>query len=320
MGAVAFGRHRAAADERLLAVDAQHVNPPRVHALLGIDDQHPLPVAHFQERIDGRTAFIGAIQGITESKLAEQAVDAARAELAHAARVMTLGALTTSIAHEVNQPLSGIITNATTCLRMLAKDPPNLEGARAMAQRTLRDGNRASEVIQRLQALFARKQPGTAPVDLNDAAREVLALASSEPQANQVILLTDFDDSLPDVSVDRVQLQQVILNLIVNASEAMKTVNDRPRHLHIAMAPDGPNQVCLSVRDSGAGIDPENLERLFEPFYSTKSHSMGIGLSISRSIIENHGSRLWATANGLPGATFSFSIPSRSNTEASSRP
>ena len=177
-----------------------------------------------------------------------------------------------------------------------------------------------SDVIQRLRALFARKQPGTESVDLNDAAREVLALTSSELQGARVILQIDFDAGLPKVRSDRVQLQQVIRNLIVNAVDAMKTVHDRPRHLHVATARAAANQVGLSVRDSGVGIDPKDSERLFEPFYTTKSHGMGIGLSISRSIIESHGGRLWASANDGPGATFAFAIPSASPTEVSSQP
>ncbi len=225
---------------------------------------------------------------------------------------MTLGALTASIAHEVNQPLSGIITNASTCLRMLADDPPNLEGARATVQRMLRDGNRASEVIQRLRALFTRKQPTTESVDLNDAAREVLAVSSSELQRAASFCEPNFDTGLPTVSGDRVQLQQVILNLILNAADAMMTVDDRPRNLLVWTASEeNANHVRMSVRDSGVGIDPQNIDKLFNAFYTTKSHGMGVGLSISHSIIESHQGRLWATANDGPGATFSFSIPSR---------
>jgi signal transduction histidine kinase len=224
---------------------------------------------------------------------------------------MTLGALTASIAHEVNQPLAGIITNASTCLRMLAADPPNLDGARATAQRTLRDGNRASEVIERLRTLFARKEPKTEPVDLNDAAREVLALSSSELQRHRVILQTDFTQGLPLVNGDRIQLQQVILNLTLNATDAMKEIDDRPRALLIATAHEDAARVRLSVRDSGVGIDPQSIEKLFAAFYTTKTHGMGIGLAISRSIIESHNGRLWASANDGPGATFSFSIPCR---------
>jgi signal transduction histidine kinase len=194
---------------------------------------------------------------------------------------------------------------------MLAADPPNLDGARATAQRTLRDGNRASEVIERLRTLFARKEPKTEPVDLNDAVREVLALSSSELQRHRVTLQTDFAQGLPLVSGDRIQLQQVILNLTLNATDAMKEIDDRPRALLIATAHDDAGQVRLSVRDSGVGIDPQSIEKLFAAFYTTKTHGMGIGLAISRSIIESHNGRLWASANDGPGATFSFSIPCR---------
>jgi signal transduction histidine kinase len=224
---------------------------------------------------------------------------------------MTLGALTASIAHEVNQPLSGIITNASTCLRMLAADPPDLEGARATAQRTLRDGNRASEVIQRLRGLFAHKQPKTEPVDLNDAAREVLTLSASELQNNRVTLRTELEEGLPAVTGDRIQLQQVILNLTVNAIDAMREVEDRARSLLVSTVREDRGRIRLSLRDSGIGIDPQSIEKLFGAFYTTKSQGMGIGLAVSRSIIESHDGRLWAAANDGPGATFSFSIPCR---------
>ncbi len=274
--------------------------------------KHLRGVAHLSEQIAGRPVFIGAVQDVTANKVAEESLSKARAELTHVARVMTLGALTASIAHEVNQPLAGIITNASTCLRMLAADPPNLDGARATAQRTLRDGNRASEVIERLRTLFAHKEPKTEPVDLNDAAREVLALSSAELQRQRVMLQTEFEQTLPLVSGDRIQLQQVILNLALNALDAMKQVDDRPRTLLVATARDDANRVRLSVGDCGVGIDPQHADKLFEAFYTTKSHGMGIGLSISRSIIESHEGRLWASANDGPGATFSFSIPCRS--------
>jgi PAS domain S-box-containing protein len=273
--------------------------------------KHLRGIAHRIEQIPHRPIFVGAVQDISESKVAEDALNRARTELAHASRVMTLGALTASIAHEVNQPLSGIITNATTCLDMLGDNPPDLEGARVNLQRTLRDGNRASEVIKRLRVMFSHKQPTTEPVDLNDAAREVLALSASELHICRVILYTDLHTELPIVNGDRVQLQQVILNLVLNATDAMRGVDDRPRGLMIATSPDGPNYVRLSVSDSGVGIDPKNLDKLFSAFYTTKSHGMGMGLSISRSIIENHKGRLWASANDGPGATFSFSIPCR---------
>ena len=271
--------------------------------------KHLRGIAHRVEQIPDRPVFVGAVQDMTESKVAEDALNRARTELAHVSRVMTLGALTASIAHEVNQPLSGIITNATTCLDMLDDDPPDLEGARVTVQRTLRDGNRASEVIKRLRVMFSHKQPTTEPVDLNDAAREVLALSSSELQICRVVLQTDFDAGLPLVSADRVQLQQVILNLILNATDAMRALDDRTRSLLIVTSLEDANHVRLSVSDSGVGIDPKDFDKLFNAFYTTKSYGMGMGLSISRSIIENHKGRLWASANDGPGAAFSFSIP-----------
>ena len=279
--------------------------------------KHLRGIAHCIERIADRPVFIGAVQDVTESKLAEEALNSARAELTHVERVMTLGALTASIAHEVNQPLSGIIINTTTCLSMLAADPPNLDGARATAQRTLSDGNRASEVIQRLRAMFAHKYPTKESVDLNEAAREVLVLSSNELQVCRAILRTDFDADLPRVSADRIQIQQVILNLILNAADAMRAVDDRPRDLVIVTAREDANTVRLSVGDSGSGIDPQHLDKLFDAFFTTKPHGMGVGLSISRSIIESHKGRLWATANDGPGATFSLSIPCGSDCEAS---
>jgi PAS domain S-box-containing protein len=271
--------------------------------------KHLRGVAHRSEQIDGRPVFIGAVQDITASTVAENALNVARAELAHVARAMTLGALTASIAHEVNQPLSGIITNASTCLNMLSADPPNLDGARVTAQRTLRDVNRAAEVIQHLRAMFTRRPPAIESVDLNQVAREVLALSSSELQRSRVIVRTDFDAGLLAVSADRVQLQQVILNLIINAADAMEAVQDRPRDLLVATAREGTNRVRLSVRDSGVGIDPQKLPKLFDAFFTTKAHGMGIGLSVSRSIIEGHEGRIWASPNDGPGATFAFSIP-----------
>jgi len=219
---------------------------------------------------------------------------------------------TASIAHEVNQPLSGIITNASTCLRMLAADPPNVDGARETARRTIRDGRRAADVITRLRAIFGKKEPITEPVDLNEATREVIALTESELNRNLVLVRTELAEDLPLAIGDRVQLQQVILNLLLNASDAMSMVHDRPRQLLISSTRDDADQVCLSIEDTGVGVDPERVEQLFEAFYTTKPEGMGMGLSISRSIIESHNGRLWAAANEGPGTTFSFSIPSGS--------
>ena len=257
---------------------------------------------------NGELEYIAAVQDVTRRRLSDEALDNARLELAHVARVMSLGALTASIAHEVNQPLSGIITNASTCVRMLDADPPNVVGARETAQRTIRDGRRAADVITRLRALF-RKEATTELVDLNEAASEVIALSRTELERNRVIMRTTLADNLPIVRGDRVQLQQVILNLLRNGSDAMRSVYNRPRMLLLKTKKGADLTVQLSVQDIGRGFEPESLDRLFEAFYTTKSDGMGIGLSVSRSIIENHHGRLWATPNEGPGVTFSFSIP-----------
>ena len=256
----------------------------------------------------GEVEYTGVIQDVTKARVAEETLCKLRSELTHVARVTTLGALTASIAHEVNQPLAGIITNASTCLRMLAADPPNVEGARETARRTIRDGERASEVIARLRALFTKKTTTTGSIDLNEATREVIALSMSELQHQRISVRLELADDLPTVRGDRVQLQQVILNLLLNAGDAMSTVDDRPRELVITTSSDAAD-VHLSVRDTGIGFDAGDPDRLFEPFYTTKTTGMGIGLSVSRSIMESHRGRLWATRNRGPGATFSFSIP-----------
>ena len=265
-------------------------------------------VAHATRDQDGQLEYIASVQDVTARRLAEEARDKARSELAHVARVMTLGTLTASIAHELNQPLSGIVTNASTCLRMLAADPPNVEGARETARRTIRDGNRASEVITRLRALFCKKDATTESVNLNDAALEVIALSLADLQKNGVVLRPELADDLPLVTGDRVQLEQVILNLVLNASDAMSAVDDRPRQLVIRTERED-DRARLTVQDVGVGIEPNGVDKVFEPFYTTKTGGMGIGLSVSRSIIERHHGRLWATPNDGPGAAFSFSIP-----------
>jgi signal transduction histidine kinase len=192
---------------------------------------------------------------------------------------------------------------------MLAADPPNVDGARETARRTIRDGNRASEVITRLRALYGKKEPTIESVDLNELTREVIALSLSELQRSRVLLRPELADDLPPVTGDRIQLQQVILNLIRNGSDAMSSVDDRPRQLLIRTERDESDRVSLTVQDSGTGFDPQAVDRLFEGFYTTKNDGMGIGLSVSRSIIESHHGRLWATLNNGPGAAFSFSIP-----------
>jgi len=268
-------------------------------------------VAHATRDQDGQLEYIATVQDVTARRLTEEARDKARSELAHVARVMSLGALAASIAHEINQPLSGIVTNANTCLRMLAADPPNVEGARETARRTMRDGNRATDVITRLRGLYSKKDPLPESMDLNEATREVIALSLSQLQRNQVILRQELADDLPLVTGDRVQLQQVILNLIGNATEAMSAVDDRPRELLIRTERDEDDRVRLTVKDVGVGFAPYAADRLFESFYTTKTDGMGIGLSVSRSIIDAHQGHLWAALNDGPGCTFSFAIPRR---------
>jgi PAS domain S-box-containing protein len=266
-------------------------------------------IGHRSRDNEGRPEYIGAVQDVTQRRLSEEALGKARSELANVARVTSLGVLTASIAHEVNQPLSGIVTNASTCLRMLSADPPNVEGARETARRAIRDGNRASDVITRLRTLYSKKDLSPESMDLNEATREVASLSLSELQSNRVILRQELADDLPLVAGDRVQLQQVILNLLRNASDAMSAVDDRPRELLIRTEREEGDRVRLSVIDAGVGFTAQAADKLFEAFFTTKSDGMGIGLSISRSIIEAHRGRLWATPNDGPGATFAFSIP-----------
>jgi len=295
----------------------------REHRLLMPDRsiKHLHMVAHGTRDKDGRLEYIGAIQDVTRRRIAEEALDRTRSELAHAVRVMSLGALTASIAHEVNQPLTGIITNAGTCLRMLTTEPPDIEGARETARRTLRDGSRASEVIARLRALFGKKEVRTDQVDLNEATQEVIALSLSELQRNRVTLRANLADDLPLVVGDRVQLQQVILNLFLNALDAMARVDEGTRVLTVKTEREAGDRVRLSVKDTGVGVDTGAMARVFDPFYTTKGNGMGIGLFVSRSIIESHRGSLRVVANQDPGVTFSFSLPkARQRVFASLRP
>jgi len=247
---------------------------------------------------------------VTESKRAQDALSRAGAELARVSRITTLSALTASIAHEVNQPLSGIIANAGACLRMLDATPPEIDRARETIRRTIRDGNRAADVVTRLRAMFSKREFTLEPLDLNEAVQEVMALSSNDLQRNRVILRSELADDLPIVTGDRIQLQQVILNLVRNASDAMVDLHERPRELRIKTEQEDSDRVRLTVRDNGVGLSPQSLDSLFDAFFTTKSGGMGIGLFVSRSIIEGHHGRLWAEPNeGAPGATFSFSIP-----------
>jgi PAS domain S-box-containing protein len=266
----------------------------------------------------GRRLYIGALQDVTQRRLAREALNKAQAELAHVTRITALSMLTASIAHEINQPLAGIITNAGTCLRMLQGEPPNVEGACETARRTIRDGSRASDVIRRLRALFSKTEFTLELMDVNQATQEIVTLTLNDLQRNGVTVHSELAEDLLPVYGDRVQLQQVILNFIRNASDAMDEVHDRPRHLLIRTEQESNGYVRLSVRDVGVGFEGQNVEKLFDPFYTTKSDGMGIGLAVSRSIIDRHQGRLWAEPNDGPGATFAFTIPSGSEVVAGS--
>jgi PAS domain S-box-containing protein len=252
----------------------------------------------------------GALLDITERKQTEDALREAQAELAHVTRVTTLGELTASIAHEINQPLAAVVNNASACLRWLAAH--NLEEARQSAALIIADGHRAGEIISRIRALVKKAPPRKDWVNINETILEVIALARSEVHRNRVSLQTQLSSDVPLVLGDRIQLQQVVLNLIINAIEAMSEISEGPRELLVSSKKDDSQGVLVAVRDSGPGFDPDSLDHLFTAFYTTKPQGMGMGLAISRSIIEAHGGRLWATANEGRGATFQFTFPAGS--------
>jgi PAS domain S-box-containing protein len=246
---------------------------------------------------------------ITATKRVEAELMQARTELVRVARVTTLGELTAAIAHEVNQPLTGLVNSGNACLRWLAGEPPDLEAARKSVELMVSAGRRAGEVITRIRALIAKSPPQQEPLNINDAITEVVALIDREVQRNRVSLQVDLAGDVPPILGDRIQLQQVVLNLMLNAIEAMNKVGDRRRDLSVATAKDEGNGALVTVRDSGIGLDATSVDRLFEAFYTTKAHGMGIGLAVSRTIIEAHGGRLWATPGKSQGAVFQFSLP-----------
>lgn len=253
--------------------------------------------------------YIGAVMDITASREAENQLQEARAELAHVNRVSTLGEFVASIAHEVNQPIAAVVTNAGAGLRWLSAAPPNIEEVHLALSRIVNDGNRASEVLQRIRSLVKKAPLRREEFDINDAIREVIDLTRNEVQRNSIRLDADLAPGLPHIPGDRVQIQQVLLNLIVNAIEAMSAAQSARRDLTIRSTIDAANGVLVSVQDSGPGLDAASLDRLFRAFYTTKAEGLGMGLPISRSIIEAHGGKLWATSDAGRGATFQVSLP-----------
>jgi signal transduction histidine kinase len=257
----------------------------------------------------GGMAVIGYIlQHYSESAREHERLRQLEADLAHMNRVSMMGELAASIAHELNQPLSGVVVNGNACLRWLAGDSPNFEEARENARRIVRDGKRAGDIVGRIRALATKTATAMARLDINETIQDVIALAQTEVRRNSVTLHIELANDLSPVLGDRVQLQQVVLNLVMNAVEAMRTVGERPRQLVIRTQEDEGNLVRISVQDSGIGLDPQSMERIFDAFYTTKSGGMGMGLSICRSIVQHHGGQLWAMTNDGPGTTLQFTV------------
>jgi len=250
----------------------------------------------------------GIAEDITERKLAEQELQESRAQLARVSRVASMGELTASIAHEINQPLAAVATNASAALHWLAAEPPDLDEARDAGRRAIQEVNRASGVVERVRALLQKEPPQLWPLDGNEAIREVLRLSDAELRHGGITVRTELADDVPMILGDRVQVQEVILNLVLNAIDAMATIADRERELIIRSGKHS-GGVLIEVEDSGRGLDPEYVERIFEPFFTTKPGGIGIGLSISRSIVEAHGGRLSASPVGSLGAVFELILP-----------
>jgi PAS domain S-box-containing protein len=253
--------------------------------------------------------FVGTLMDVTERKAAEQTLQTAQAQLAHMARVSTMGELAASIAHEVNQPLAAVVTNGSACLRWLAGAEPNLDEARAAVTRIVKEGTRAGEIVGRIRSLMKKSPPHVSTLDMNGVIHEVLTLTSHEIGRHGVQLRTELEAGLPAITGDPVQLQQVMLNLIMNAIEATSARGEGERELLLTSESQRKDEILIAVRDSGVGIDPRNLDLMFKPFFTTKTSGMGMGLSISRATIEAHGGRLWAAPNEGTGAIFQFSLP-----------
>ena len=252
--------------------------------------------------------FMGSSTDISESTRAAEALRQAQTDLAHVNRVTTMGELTASLAHEVNQPIAAAITNAYACLQWLGRNQPNLEEARAAATRILREGKLAGEIISRIRSQFKKDTLQRELVDVNEVILEMLALVRSEAMRYNISVRSGLAADLPRIMADRVQLQQVTMNLIINSIDAMKNV-DGTRELTIQSKQLENEQILVSVADTGTGLPPQQAEQIFDAFFTTKSHGTGMGLRISRSIIESHGGRLWAADNSPRGATFQFILP-----------
>jgi len=255
------------------------------------------------------TLVSAAVRDVTERTRAEEALRQAKADLAHVSRVTTMGELTASLAHEIKQPIAAAVTDANTCLRWLGRDQPDLVEAREAASRIIKDATRAADIISRVRLLFEKGTPQQELVDVNEVIQEMIVLLRGEATANSISVRTDLAEDLPRVTGDRMQLQQVLMNLMMNSIDAMKNVDGTPEITIQSQRADN-GQVLISVSDTGVGLPPEKAEQIFDAFFTTKPHGTGMGLRISRSIIESHGGRLWAAAASGRGATFQFTLPS----------
>jgi C4-dicarboxylate-specific signal transduction histidine kinase len=269
--------------------------------------KHLHAIAHPLHDSSGNLEVVAAVMDVTATKQGEEALRQARADLAHVSRVTTMGELTASLAHEVNQPIAAAVTNANACLRWLAGDIPNLEEARAAATRIVRDGTRVAEIISRIRLLFTKGAPQRELVDVNEVIREIIVLLRSEAMRYSLSVRTELAADLPQVMGDRVQLQQVMMNLIINGFDAMKEV-EATRELAIKSRRAEDEQLLVSVSDTGVGL-PLQRDQISNAFFTTKLHGTGMGLSISRSIVESHGGRLWAADNSPRGASFCLTLP-----------
>jgi C4-dicarboxylate-specific signal transduction histidine kinase len=267
------------------------------------------PVFDVEGRFFGYRGTATDVTALIRAEQAEQALRKAQAELAHVTRVTMLGELTASIAHEVNQPLAAVVANAEASLRWLNREQPDLAAARRSVEWVINDGCRASDVIRRVRALAKKSDMETARLDLNHVVNEAITLVERELIKHRVSLRTELAPALPEILGDRVQLQQVIINLLINGIEAMAPVTDRRRELLIRSGKNDTDQLILSITDSGIGISADNANRLFNAFFTTKSSGLGMGLSICRSIVEAHGGRMSASNNEGPGATFQLVLP-----------
>ncbi len=254
--------------------------------------------------------FVGSSTDVTERKRAEESLRQAQADLARVNRVTTMGELTASLAHEVNQPIAAAVTNANTCLRWLTRDQPDVEEARAAAMRIVKDGTRAAEIVKRIRLLFKKGTSERELVDINEVIREMIVLLRGEAMRYSILVRTELETHTPRVMADRVQLQQVLMNLMINGIDAMKDVPGT-RELAIKSRRAETDQVLVSVSDTGVGLPPQQSDQVFEAFFTTKPHGTGMGLSISRTIVESHGGRLWAASNSPRGASFCFALPAK---------